>query len=578
MDLYDHSPLSLKERVQKIFRSYSFKEQVFLSILAVVALGSLLSIGSKIIDKTTVPVPAYGGTMTEGIVGVPHFINPLLAVSDADSDLARLVFSGLTRKKNDGSYVPDLAESISVSSDGLIYTATLKKNLYFHDGQKITADDILFTIKLAQDGNIKSPAKVLWDGVTVEKVDNVTIKFSLKQAYPDFEDILTTGILPKHIWGNIPAEQFSLQEHNIEAIGSGPYKIKKITKDGSGSPTQITLESFNRFSLGKPYINEITLSFFPNEKEMINAYNKGSITNIGAVSPENAQILSKKAGRSLNHAPLSRVFSVFFNQSEAPVLAQSDVRQALDMAINKEELVKEVLRGYGTELDGPTTEDVWKNHGNTIAEVKTFLEKNGWVMTDGVYKKDTSTKVKGKKVTSSLTLSFSLATSDEPELKAAALFIQKKWTELGARVELKIFAQGDLKQNVIRPRKFDSLLFGQIIDHESDLYAFWHSSQKTDPGLNIATYVNPSVDTLLTNARIEEDIMKREQDYEKIRETIKNDKPAIFLYAPEYTYIHDEKIQGITLGLLSRSQDRFNDVYHWYKEQDHVWKIFAPKS
>ena len=106
-----------------------------------------------------VNVPMDGGSITEGIVGTPRFINPVLAFSDADQDLVSLIYSGLMRKSINGTLIPDLAEKYEGSKDGLIYTFTLKNKIYFHDKKPITADDVIFTINKIKDPTIKSPKK-----------------------------------------------------------------------------------------------------------------------------------------------------------------------------------------------------------------------------------------------------------------------------------------------------------------------------------------------------------------------------------------------------------------------------------
>jgi len=135
-----------------------------------------------------VAVPMEGGLISEGIIGTPRFINPVLALSEADNDLTTLIYSGLMRKKEDGTTVPDLAEKIEGSKDGLSYVFTLKDKIFFHDGSPITAGDVVFTINAIKDPIIKSPRKGSWDGISVEEIDEKTVKFTLKQSYASFLD------------------------------------------------------------------------------------------------------------------------------------------------------------------------------------------------------------------------------------------------------------------------------------------------------------------------------------------------------------------------------------------------------
>ncbi len=94
-----------------------------------------------------------------------------------------------------------------------------------------------------------------------------------------------------------------------------------------------------------------------------------------------------------------------------------------------------------------------------------------------------------------------LRTSNVPELKAVASAVKEDWEKLGVPVNIELYEPGDLSQNVIRPRKYEALLYGMVIGRDQDLYAFWDSQERNDPGLNIALYANKTVDGLLEDAR-----------------------------------------------------------------------------
>ncbi|MDD5152942.1 MAG: hypothetical protein PHS95_03050, partial [Candidatus Pacebacteria bacterium] len=213
-----------------------------------------------------------------------------------------------------------------------------------------------------------------------------------------------------------------------------------------------------------------------------------------------------------------------------------------------------------------------KSHDDRMNQARALLVKGGWKFDDT--KKSWSKKI--NKTTT--TLSFGLATSEAPELKAVADMLQASWQELGVKVNVNLFSTGDLKETIIRPRKFDALFFGQVIGRDGDLYPFWHSSQRLDPGLNLASYTNPDVDKALTQARLEVDPSKRIKYYSQIEDTIAKDVPAIFLYAPQFLYATSERLRGVELGSVSIPAERFLNVYEWYVDTDSVWKIFAHSS
>lgn len=524
-----------------------------------------------------IEVPAYGGSFTEGIVGIPRFINPLLAVSDADRDLTALTYSGLMRATSNGTLIPDIAATYEISDEGLIYTFTIKEDAVFHDGTPVTADDIVFTVTKAQDNALKSPKRASWDGVTVEKIGEHQVRFTLKQPYAPFLENTTIGILPKHIWDNVSIEQFNFSQFNIEPVGSGPYRVKNITRDKSGIPVSYTMVSFKDFALGRPYINEITIKFYANEEELTEAFDGGDVESVNALSPKTANELSKMGGHILR-SPLPRVFGIFFNQNQAPVLLDNAVREALDTTVNRKAIVEAVLYGYGTVIEGPIPpgslgyatreESTVDEELQRLQRARDILEKNGWKRgEDGIYEK----KIKKK----TERLSFSISVPNVAELKNVAEMVSVAWRTLGADVEIKIFETGDLNQNVIRPRKYDALLFGEIIGRDTDLFAFWHSSQRNDPGLNIALYANSVADKLLEDARSINDTDTRIAKYEKFQNEILDDIPAVFLYAPDFIYLLPNRVHGIEPGPVTTPSERFLNIREWFIETDNVWKVFV---
>jgi len=527
--------------------------------------------------------PITGGELREGVLGTPRFINPLLSVSDADRDLEMLVYSGLLRLKADNSYEPDLAKSYEISEDGLSYTFQLKDNLYWSDGEPVKADDIIFTILKAQDPAIKSVKRGSWNGVTATKINEQTVRFDLKKPYRNFLDNATLGILPAHLWEKIKPEQFALSKLNVSPIGSGPYLIKDINEDSAGIPTSYDLIPFKKFALGAPKIGLLSISFYGNEKDLITAYEAGKINSASAINPADAEKLEQN-GQRIIKTSLPRVFAVFFNQSRNQLFLDEKVRQTLNQSVDRKKIVDEILSGYGQPLATIWPLSTEADSVYNLEKAKNTLLQAGWTTKeDGTLEKKKSTKTTnskkgGKSTTTTIpeqTLSFNLATANVPELKAVATAIQADWQKLGAQVNLEFFEPGDLNQEIIRPRKYEALLFGQVIGHNWDLFPFWHSSQRLDPGLNIALYTNKKVDKLLDEIRSAYKTEPIDEKYQALAEEINNDLPAIFLYSPDFLYLVPSDLKGINLPKTTSNAGRFARIHEWYFRTDRIWKIFS---
>jgi peptide/nickel transport system substrate-binding protein len=572
------------------FETFGQRTKIVAIVLLIIFAISSLTVLEHLNKKLMVARPMTGGQLTEGVLGSPRFINPLLATSDADRDLVALTYSGLLRLRANDSFEPDLAKNYEVSPDGLIYTFKLKPNLRWPDGEAITADDIVFTINSAQDPTIKSPKRARWNGVLVKKIDKWTVQFILKKPFFSFLDNATLGILPEHLWSKVKPEQFALANLNVNPVGSGPYIVKDISRDSSGIPISYQLSPFKDFALGEPKISNVTLRFYGDEKALSEAYDKGEIDSASAISSARAKKLEAD-GEKIIKSGLPRTFAIFLNQSRNPVLLNPEVRKALDEAVDRQTIVNQILNGYGQTLNGVLPENL--NNGAKLSynidNAREILAKAGWKLNpSGILEKSSiikTTTKSGNKTTTNKngpvqTLSFSLATANIPELKAVATLVASNWTKLGARVNLEFFEPSDLNQDLIRPRKYETLLFGEVTGRDSDLYPFWHSSQRLDPGLNISMYTNAKVDKLLEDIRATVDGSNTNspqlaEKYRSIAKEISADHPAIFLYSPYFLYIVPPAIKGVKIPTVTSSADRFARIHEWYFKTDQVWKIFT---
>lgn len=555
--------------IKDVISSLSLTEKAILFVLTIVLIVSSLSLLLKLNSELLVEIPKFGGTLKEGVVGTPRFINPLLALSETDRDISALVYSGLMRLDENGNLIPDLAKEYTVSEDGLEYTFILKDDITFHDGKKVTTDDIVFTISKTQDPGIKSTKRANWDSVVVDQISEKEIKFILAQPYSPFIFNTTIGILPKHLWENINNDEFAFTIYNTEPIGTGPYMISKVKTNSTGIATKYTLKAFSDFAIRKPHIKKIEMFFFKNEEEVLEALEDGIINSVHSISPQKAKELDEEY--NVRRVTLPRVFGVFFNQSQAPVLANKGVREALDVAVPKQKIIDEVMYGFADVANSPIppsrtpfeTLEAPIPEINHKDEALAILIENGWELNED--------KIMEKKGTK---LSFSISTANIPELIQVAEIVVQSFRDIGAEVELKVFQPNDLNQNVIRARKYDSLLFGEVVGHDLDLYAFWHSSQRNDPGLNIADYANVDVDKLILKARITKEKEELSKIYKEIEENIIKDIPAVFIYSPYFTYIVPEDLEGNIPQNITTPSERYSNVYNWYLETDKVWSFF----
>jgi len=273
-------------------------------------------------------VAAHGGVLQEHIIGSPRFLNPVYAdVNDADRDLVQFLFSGLLEYNEEGVLVPDLARDYEIREGGKVFEFNLKENVRWHDGYPFQADDVVFTIKTIQDPKYKSPIRANWVGVEVEKINPQKVRISLSQPYAAFPDRLTLKILPSHIWENINPENFALSFYNLQPIGTGPYKLEKVSQDKSGRVNTIRLERYRTYHGEDPFMSSVLFTFSDKKESSISTqFSKRTI---------------------IYQFPLPRYFALFFNldaPKEQAIVKEKNIREALAYAIDKNLLNEQVFK------------------------------------------------------------------------------------------------------------------------------------------------------------------------------------------------------------------------------------------
>ena len=548
------------------------KERWLVLGLFFVILFSLMSLAVKdYLDKTEA-LPDYGGTYEEGIIGQPRFLNPVLAqINDADRDLTQIIFSSLLKHDGRGNLIPDLAKNYEIKENGLVYEFFLKENIKWHDGETLTADDIVFTINTIQNPEYKSPLRINWNGVKVEKIDDYAVRFKLNNIYAPFLHNMTVGILPKHLWAGISAQNFHLAQYNHEPVGSGPYKFKELEQNKSGVIQSIELEKNKDFYLKDPYIENLIFEFFQNEETAIQALNKKQVDGLNFFSAAQQSKIQNKSA-NIYRINLPRYYAVFFNQTKTKVLSDKTARLALAYATDKKEIIEKILNNEGLIADSPLlpnslgyTKEI-KIYDFAPEHAKNILRADGWKDTDG-------DGILEKKINNeNLKFEITLVTADWPELIKAANLIKEQWGKIGAKINLEIAGLGAIQEDYIRPREYQAILFGEVLGSDPDPFAFWHSSQKRDPGLNLALYDNEKIDKVLEEARQNLDKKIRIEKYEEFQKLLVDDVPAVFLYSPAYLYPVNKKVKGVSLENLPLPSYRFSQIENWYIKTKRVEK------
>lgn len=545
-------------------------------MLALIATFALVVSGTLIAFKEVdqhffVSTPRSGGTLTEGILGRPHMINPILAKNDADRDIAALIYSGLYRPdatQGSTGIVPDLASNMSISDDAKTYTVTLK-DAKFHDGTPVMASDVVYTVNLINKKEIKSPLATNFLGVTAAATDAKTVVFTLESPLATFPDALTFGILPEHLWKNIPLADVEDTDLPLRPVGSGPYKFKTLARTGEANLlSSYELEAWGEGSRDKPLIENVRFVFFGNDDDRSKALEDGTIDIASGFDADTiAKIDTGKLATS--SAQMSRIFGVYFNPQKNALLADPVVRQALDLSLPRQKIVAKVFSGLASPensaFPGLSKNIDSDNNGELAAHA--LLEQNGWVRgTDGFYQKE------DKKTKQNVTLAFTLVAPEEiPTVVAAADIAALEWKRLGISVTRQSQGSDTFADKVLSPRNFDALFYGEVTGRDPDPRTFWHSKEKS--GANIAQYSSKNTDSLIDALAKTTNPSDRSSQIALIASAIHDDRPAVFAYSPNFVYFASPRVHGISLPLITTPADRFAAISKWYVEEERVWKF-----
>lgn len=517
-----------------------------------------------------VRVPDTGGTYTEGLVGAPEYLNPLYAVSnDVDRDLTRLLFAGLIRFNERGEMEPDLAESVTTSPDSASYTVTLRQGLTWSDGERVTSDDIRFTIEAIKNPAYRSPLKSNFNSVTVETVDERTVRLNLATTSAPFVENLTLGILPAHLWTVVDPKNALLTDLNRKPVSVGPYQFESLAKDPSGHIRSYTLVRRTQGMPRAPYIERLVFKFYSDFDEAATALTNRNVNGLALLPVDTLEhALKVRKGLIHHRLRLPQYTAVFLNPRAQEALAMSGVRKALALSLDRAKIIDEVLRGEGAVIEGPILPGALGFDASAsttpydLDASRALLDKEGWTLPEG-----TSVRTHTK---SMQPLAITLTTVSQPEQFAAAELIQKQWQALGVKVDLQVVDPLKIFE-LIRPRAYQAFLLSEITGVDPDPYPFWHSSALGEQGLNLANFSDRDADILLEEARKTVDPAIREEKYRAFQRIIFRETPALFLYTPLLAYAIDQEIQGVTLVGMANPSDRFAHIEQWFLKTN--WRL-----
>lgn len=509
-----------------------------------------------------------GGVYVEGVIGNISTLNPLLAASEPEQAVSRLLFSSLYNYDVTGVLHTDLAESMTVKDDK-VYTIKLR-NAVWHDGKKLTAEDVVYTINLIKNPQVRSPLRVNWLDISARAIDDSTVEFMLPAVYAGFSHALTFPVIPKHILQSVSPSSMREADFSSNPVGSGPFAVKRVqTSESTSSTDVVRMEPNTKYYGAVSTLSRLELRAYGNESLLVKAVNSGEVSAASGLSLSAADNIKSKQ-YSTKHWLLNKgVYLLMNNRSQT--LQDARVRRALRYATDTSS-IRATVGDNVARLDTPILQSQIAQRlpaapDYNLDKAKALLKEAGWTYNQGQWKgKD------GRPLAVAVTTS-----SGRDEYKKIVDVLKQQWSKLGVDVQLREIDTSSTTtsfvQSVLQPRDYDALLYELELGADPDVFAYWHSSQASASGYNFANYSNRTVDNDLVGGRSRTNSALRAAKYIQFVNQWLNDAPAIGLYQSVGSYVLNNGASIVEpRGSLNTMNDRYADVTTWSTGRASVYK------
>src|SRR3989344_147730 len=566
-----------------------YNEGIPVSHFALLIFSTMLLTALVVVNAKAI-LNSNSDTLIEGvIIGVDELgnlqqlnrINPLINTNiQLEKDLNELIYESLIEIDQNGVPVAVLGDFLKIE-EGRIYQFKLKKNIYWHDGTPITANDVAKTFELLQSLEEDPKTSTIFSRAAVKMeiavIDSESFEFKLKgeDTYiPElsFFEGISFKILPAHLITDIDRYNISFSDPliNRHPVGSGPYKFNLSRNN------EITLVRNDNYFGNKSAIKMIKFKLFKDENSAVEALKSGQIHALTGLTTNNLRDLSTFSNLQIIKSNIiyNQYFALYFNlgQNGLEILKDQKVRQAIAFAVNKEKIIETVL-GFAHKADSPIPENSFAYSASSAypynpQKAQELLNEAGWLLPE-------QKKVREK---NAAPLSLTLLLVNNPDRKLIAEELQKEFADVGVEVNLELLDLEAVINEHIIPRSFDLILYGVQTFVDPDRYEFFHSSQIAHPGLNISSYAStekrltgignkteriPAVDDDLEDGRKIVDINIRKRRYQDFLRIIANEVPAVFLFHPVEAYAVNKRLKNVNISAIKSSEHRFDQISSW---------------
>lgn len=497
-------------------------------------------------------IPAFGDTILTASIGEPSTLVPILASDSASADICGLVFNGLVKYDRDLQLVGDLAESWEIRQGGLEILFHLRRGVHWHDGVPFTAQDVAFTFEKLTDPSVPTPYSGDFERVeTLTVLDAQTVRVRYKEPFAPSLSSWGMWMMPKHL---LEGQDLLTTDFKSKPIGTGPFRLQRWIRGD-----RIELAANPDYFEGHPYLQGYVYRIIPDQSTIFLELQAGHV-DLGGLTPLQYDRMTQterfeRAFHKFRYPSFGYTYLGYNLQD--PKFQDARVRQAINLAIDKEEIIEGVLLGLGRVATGPFPESSWAYNPDVRSapfdpeKAKALLAQAGWRDTDH----DGILDRQGRP------FEFTLLTNQgNLSRELTAQIVQRRLHEIGIRMEIWVLEWSAFLHEFIDKRRFEAVLLGWALSREPDPYDIWHSS-KTQPGeFNFIGYANPEVDELLEAGRRTFDLEKRKAIYRRFHKILYEEQPVSFLFVPDALPVVHRRFQNVEVSPIGIG----HNLIHWY--------------
>ena len=506
-------------------------------------------------------LPLRGGELRVP-VSVPDTFNPLFAGTKGLSDFLGIIFEGLFEFGGDLKPIPVLAHSWEVKEQGRVWYIKIREGVRFHDGQEMTAEDVVFTFKALQSGLLDSPYTYGMIGhpdietMVADENDPYAVYVYLFEPIHNMKELLTFPILPQHIY---VSDVFMMENRNnlsFLPIGTGPFKADELVFDPM---SYLRIVRNNEWWGGEVFLDSVLGFVFEDEILARDAFSRKDIDIFDSSDMfANVSAMGREAQR---HSYLTSDFEFIGFNHEHPILSDLSIRRAIANALDRQQIITVVYNGNAQDAEAPIPPTSWlyrSGHGIFDVDVdkaSALLEQAGWTGIDenGVRFKETEA---GQEQ-----LKFRLLTNIESGLRRHTQeLIVRQLKEVGISVEVYIQPWGEFVES-LRTKNFDAVLAGFSVGNLPDLRFNIYFGDDAEP---LALYESEELNALVSEAARAYDGVRLKEIYVDAQEYISEHLPIVSLFFRTGSVLFDTRIKGVKIPVKS---DLYQDIEKWYISQ-----------